>query len=75
MTYASDALAQANKLVALAERHVSAQQEVLTMMGAAGAATQGAELLLAQFTATLRGHEAERDRIEMQLGWDLAQAA
>jgi len=75
MSYTHDALAKADQQVALAERHVSAQQEVLDMMRAAGAASEGAEYLLAQFTTILRGHQAEQGRIAAQLDWDLALAA
>jgi hypothetical protein len=77
MSNTSNELAKADQQVALAERHVSAQLEVLGLMRAAGISTEGARALLAQFEATLRQHRAERDRIELQLAcaWEHAEAA
>ena len=75
MSYTSNELAKANQQVALAERHISAQQEVIDLMRAAGISTEGADQLLIQFEATLRRRIAERDRIALQQSWDHAEAA
>ena len=75
MSTTLDDLAKADQHVALAERHVSAQQEVVAMMRSAGADVIGAEKLLAHFEGLAIRARNQRDLLAVQAAGTFAQAA
>lgn len=60
-------LAQAERHVAEGERHVARQQEIVAKLERDGHDATTARALLAQFVQTLKGHQADRDRVRDEL--------
>lgn len=60
-------LKQALEHIALGERHIARQHEIVAQIKERGADSTEAERLLATFEATQAMHIAHRDRIEQEL--------
>lgn len=61
MAFSADDLKMADDHIALGERHVSRQEELIAWLRSRGHPTDAAEELLVEFQATLVQHKAHRD--------------
>jgi len=62
-----DHLAQARCHVAMGEKHIASQREVIAALERNGYDTSGAEELLATFEELQRMHVADQDRLQNKL--------
>jgi hypothetical protein len=67
MSYTQADLNMAELRIAEGEEHIVRQERVLTRLRAAGARTEIAEDLMAEFRESLQQHREHRDRIAKEL--------
>jgi len=68
MSFSLSDLETADRHVALAEKHVLNQEELLSTLRMRGADTKLAEELLTEFNVSLKIHRHDRDHIAAELG-------